>query len=76
LKIRLREKYRVANAGILKPTEDQKYRNRQMMAVYKNIESQQKSILNLVNNTISEREKDLKKKNEDLKRRIDEISRN
>lgn len=41
-----------------------------MMGIYKNIESQQKMILELVNNTITQREKDLKKKNEELKKRI------
>ena len=44
-----------------------------MMAIYNNIESQQKMILELVNNTITNREKDLKKKNDDLKRRIEEL---
>ncbi len=41
-----------------------------MMAVYQNIEEQQNMVVELVNNTVSQREKELKRKNEDLKKRI------
>ena len=41
------------------------------MGVYNNIEEQQKMILELVNNTISTREKDLKKKNDELRKKIE-----
>lgn len=43
-----------------------------MMAIYNNIDQQEQMILDLVNNTISQREKELKKKNEDLKKRIEQ----
>jgi hypothetical protein len=39
LKQRMREKYRKANVLQGKVTDDQKYRNRQMMAIYKNIDN-------------------------------------
>jgi hypothetical protein len=42
-----------------------------MMAIYNNIEDQQNMILDLVNNTISQREKELNKKNENLRKRIE-----
>jgi hypothetical protein len=42
-----------------------------MMAMYNNIEGQQKMIVELVNNSITNREKDLK--NVELKKRIDAI---
>ncbi len=43
------------------------------MAMYNNIEGQQKMIVELVNNSITNREKDLKLKNVELKKRIDAI---
>jgi len=46
-----------------------------MLAIYSNIENQQKMILELVNNTITSREKDLQKKNEELRRKIEELER-
>ncbi|CDW80428.1 UNKNOWN [Stylonychia lemnae] len=85
LKIRLRDKYRRANQGLRKVPEDQKvqqkniqiyqYRNRQLLAIYSNIENQQKMVLELVNSTITAREKDLEKKNQELKRKIEELER-
>lgn len=41
-----------------------------MMAIYNNIENQQKMVLDLVNNSISTREKDLQQKNEELRKKI------
>lgn len=46
-----------------------------MTAIYKNVESQQQMILELVNNTITSREKDLKDKNDLLRRRIEYLEK-
>ena len=44
-----------------------------MMAIYQNIENQQKMVVELVNNSITSREKDLEKKNEELRRKIQQL---
>jgi len=46
-----------------------------MMAIYNNIENQQKMVLDLVNNSITTREKDLEKKNEELRKKIEELEK-
>ena len=46
------------------------------MGIYTNIETQQKMIVDLVNNTISNREKDLKQRNDELRKRIEDMEKN
>ena len=47
-----------------------------MMGIYTNIETQQKMIVDLVNNTISNREKDLKQRNDEVRKRIEDMEKN
>ena len=44
-----------------------------MTAMYRNLETQQKQILELVNNTITDRSRQLKRKNEQLRQKIEQL---
>ena len=72
MKTHLRDKYRKNQVGFRGKLKDVT-KNKEITSVYHTIEDQQRTILDLVNNVVSDRERDLKAKNDLLKERIEKL---